>query len=452
MQESDSIVAPATPSGESALAVIRTSGRLTAALAARCHQDTPPPPRVVWHGDYVTNDGVVLDDVIYTFFAAPKSYTGEDSLEISCHGNPLIVSSIISDLAGRGFRMAEPGEFTKRAFLNGRLDLTEAEAVMDLIRARSDRALEAARRQLRGALRQRVDGQIARLLDLCAAVEAHVDFPEEDLPAADRQTWTTEVIALSEEMRAMAATRKAGDRVRQGVKIVLVGEPNAGKSSLLNRLVGYDRAIVSPEPGTTRDFLEEPMLLADHHIRVFDTAGLRETVGGVERAGVERTLERIQEADIVVIVADGAAPAPHFSEDVAALIGNTCVLVVANKSDLGARQWNCLPGVSAPPIEVSALMDLGITDLRIALAKTVINLTENAGAADGPVVNARHEQSLSKAVTCLDQARAELESTFRAELVAVDLRAAIEAMGEIVGKIDHEAVLDRLFATFCIGK
>jgi len=452
MHDLDSIVAPATPTGESALAVIRTSGPLANQLAARCHHGTVPTPRMAWHGDYVATDGVALDDVIYTFFAAPKSYTGEDSLEISCHGNPLIVSRIVRDLARFGFRLAEPGEFTKRSFLNGRLDLTEAEAVMDLIRARSDRALESARSQLRGSLRQHLDQQIDRLLDLCATVEAHVDFPEEDLPETDRQAWSAEVAALTTELRALAATRREGDRIRQGVKVVLAGEPNAGKSSLLNRLVGFERAIVSPEPGTTRDFLEEPIQLAGQSVRIFDTAGLRESSTGVERIGVERTLDRLKEADIIVLIADGIASPPQLPENVAAMLRGENVLVVANKSDLGLRKWDHLPTLPFQPLEVSALTNAGLDDFRSALSEKVARLCETSGAFDGLVVNARHEQSLNEAVVCLDRARDILASNPRTDLAAVDIRLAIDAMGAIVGRIEHDVILDRVFSSFCIGK
>lgn len=451
MQEA-SIVAPATPRGESALAVIRVSGPRARDLAATCHGGRVPPPRRLWHADYRSSDGRVIDDVVFCFFAGPKSYTGEDLLEISCHGNPLLVARIIDDLVERGCRLAEPGEFTRRAFLNGRLDLTAAEAVMDLIRARSDRALEVARRQLRGALRERIERAMDRLLDLSAAVEAHVDFPEEDLPPAERGAWLAGTMALREELRRLADTRRTGDRLRDGCRVVLAGAPNAGKSSLLNRLVGFDRAIVSPEPGTTRDFVEEQVTLDGQCMRIVDTAGLREDASGVERAGVERTLACLREADIVVLVVDGVQPVPELPAAAGARLSGRDVVVVASKADLGPRRWERAPGITRPPIDVSALSGQGMDTLRRALADA-IRSWEGATADDQDVVvNARHEECLRAATAALDRACAVLESGTALELAGVDLREAREALGGIVGQVDHEQVLDRIFAAFCIGK
>lgn len=409
-----------------------------------------PPPRQVWYRDYHSVGGRLLDDVVFCYFAGPHSYTGEDLLEISCHGNPFIISKIIQDLAQRGCRLAEPGEFTKRAFLHGRLDLTEAEAVMDVIRARSDEALSAAQRQLRGALRQRIDALIARLLDLCATVEGHVDFPEDDLPEEDRRTWRDALLALAADIQALAATRRESDWLREGLKIVLVGAPNAGKSSLLNRLVGFERAIVSPDPGTTRDFIEERILLEGWCIRLFDTAGLREASRAVEQAGVARTLERMREADIVLLVLDAALPYPAMPDEVLRRLHAGPALIAVNKCDLN-RQVRIPEGLDVPALPISAVRGDGIETLRARLLALVRDMAAPS-SGETVVVNARHEACLLEAANAVNRAASLLDASTAIDCAASDLRAAVDALGGIVGRIDHEFVLDRLFAQFCIGK
>lgn len=452
MAEVDTIVAPATPQGESALALVRLSGPRAAVLAAAQHGGTPPEPRRAWHADYRSVSGELIDDVVLTCFAAPRSYTGEDVLEISSHGNPYIVRKIIDDAIARGCRMAEAGEFTRRAFLNGRLDLTAAEAVMDVIRARSDRALEAARQQLRGALGRRIDRLVGDLLQCCAAIEAHIDFPEDDLPAEDRARRRAEIAALLEEIGRLQATRRQGELLREGLSVVLLGAPNAGKSSLLNRLAGYERAIVSDEPGTTRDFLEEPVLLGPHRIRMIDTAGLREAAAAVERAGVERSLERAGDADLVVLVVDATAPCPTLPEAVLQRLAARQVVIAVNKCDLPGRLFAWSGAENLPRVEISARTGAGVDDLRRVLAGLADEVTGTGGDEEHVAVNARHAAALAEASGALEHARALLSREAPLELVGSELRVAIGALGAIVGRIDHERVLDRLFASFCIGK
>ncbi|MEO0055673.1 MAG: hypothetical protein RLZZ50_1620, partial [Verrucomicrobiota bacterium] len=332
----DTIAALATPAGVSALALIRVSGPACRALAAEIFALPSPtlPERRPRHAVYRALDGRELDDLVWTFFPGPRTATGDDTLEITPHGNPLLVQLILADLFARGCRAAEPGEFTRRAFLAGRIELTQAEAVMDLIHARSERALAAARRQLDGALGRHLDGLIQQVLATLARIEAYIDFPDEDLPPEDRRLVTQGVGDVLRGTIRLLATHRYGDLLREGLKTVLLGAPNAGKSSLLNALVGRERALVSPEPGTTRDFIEEPLQVGPHLLRLIDTAGLNPAPGDIERLGIAKTLERLAEADLVLWVADATSPLPALPADTKALLRPDNTLLVLNKVDL----------------------------------------------------------------------------------------------------------------------
>ncbi len=454
MQAQDTIVAPATGAGEAAIAVVRVSGAQALSLAREFAAGAPPSPRRVWHGDYVTAGRVLLDDALFCFFPSPRSYTGEDVLEISCHGNPLIISRIMDDLIGRGCRFAEPGEFTRRAFLNGRMDLTEAEAVIDVIRARSDRALEAAQRQLRGDLGRRIDGLVDRVLRVCAAVEAYIDFPDEDLPLEDRAARIGELEALIDEVNRLRSGRRRRQLLHEGARVVLLGEPNAGKSSLMNRFSGYDRAIVSPEPGTTRDFLEEGALAGPHRIRIMDTAGLRDDAHGVERAGVLQSRAVAETADLFLIVIDARLPFPTLPPDLLARLNRANAIVVRNKIDLlnGHPSRAGAPELDVSTVDVSALVGTGLDTLNAVIIRLLDELVRGGAHEDGALVNLRHVAALDICFARLTEARVLLMGARALELVAAELRHAVASLGEIVGRIDNEAMLDRLFADFCIGK
>lgn len=452
MIENDTIVAPATPVGESALAVVRVSGPFVGSIATALNGGTPPTARRLWQGSYRTADGTDVDEVVFSYFRGPKSYTGEDVLEVSSHGNPFITNRIVEDLLSRGCRLAEPGEFTKRAFLSGRLDLTRAEAVMDVIRARSERALEAAQRQLRGNLGRWIQALVDRLLHTCAGVEAFIDFPDEDLPPEDRTARLNEVVALIAEVKRLQSTRKRGDLLRDGIKVVLLGEPNAGKSSVLNRLAGFDRAIVSEEPGTTRDFLEETISLGPHRLCLVDTAGLREAEGNVEKMGVKRTFERAEEADLFVLVVDASKPAPTLPDLIQSRLNAETSVVAVNKTDLPNRTFSRLQNLNTVMIEVSALSGDGFGLLREKLISMADDLVGNGLGDDGIAVNARHSAALAETLVGLERAKDLLEENASLELVGSELRGSVDGLGRIVGRIDNEAVLDHLFSEFCIGK
>ena len=446
----ETIAALATPVGTAAIALVRVSG-MEAGRVAREIFGVVPQARRVRHGDYRARAGVVLDDVVWVFFAGPGSYTGEDTLEISCHGNPYVAQRVLEDLLARGCRAAEPGEFTQRAFLGGKMDLSQAEAVMDLIQARSERALVAANRQLRGSLGRQMAVLIDALLLGLARVEAYIDFPDEDLPPEDRAVVAAQVADVLRGTERLLATSHYGEVLRHGIKTVIIGEPNAGKSSLLNCLVGRDRAIVSPEPGTTRDFIEEVVNIGPHGLRLIDTAGLNPAPGVVEKLGIEKTFEIAGEADLFMVVMAVNSPTLLLDNILREKLRPENTLVVWNKIDLApapvlADSWK---GLSA--IEVSAVTGSGLEGLRTKIIALADGLTPAVGE-DVVAINARHAQALKQARADLAAVAEKLAAGEAAELLASDLRGALAALGEISGKVDNERMLDALFANFCIGK
>jgi tRNA modification GTPase len=445
----DTIAALATPQGTAAIALLRVSGPRAAELTREIFGAAPPPRRTE-HADYRDRSGRLLDDVLFTFFAGPHSYTGEDTLEISGHGNPFIAQKILEDLLARGCRSAEAGEFTKRAFLHGRMDLSQAEAVMDLIHARSERALAAANQQLRGALGQRMNRLIALTVDCLAKIEVYIDFPEEDLPSENRARWRAQLAELARDTAQLLATSRYGELLRSGIKTVILGEPNAGKSSLLNQLVGRDRALVSAEPGTTRDYIEEPISVGPHLLRLIDTAGLNPVPGELERRGIAKAIEQARAADLFLWVIDQTRPLPTLPAPLLERMIPKNTVAVFNKLDLPAAETIGLPK-PFPVVRVSALLGAGVEALQAAIVQRAEAWRADVGE-EIIAVNARHAAALESAKACLATAGEKLASNSPSELIASDLRGALDAFGQIAGRIDNERVLDQLFAHFCIGK
>lgn len=447
---SDTIAALATPVGTSAIAVVRASGAQARALVQAVFGDLPPA-RLAKHADYRDLGGQLVDDVLFTFFAAPNSFTGEDTVEISTHGNPFIAQRVLEDLFARGCRSAEAGEFSKRAFLNGRLDLSQAEAIMDLIHARSERALIAANQQLRGALGRHMDDLISQLLNLLAHVEAYIDFPEEDLPAENQSALLGQLDGLLGATKRLLATSHYGALLRDGIKTVIVGEPNAGKSSLLNRLVGRERALVSPEPGTTRDYLEERIVVGPHWLRLIDTAGLNPTPSALEQRGMEKAIEQAAEADLFLWVLDATRAVPPLPSVLTEKMTAANTVVVLNKIDLAGAEAEASVGERFPVAKISALQGIGLDTLEAAVTKLAEKFCVELGS-DLIAINARHAAALKAAIDGLETARLKLVQFDLSELMASDLRTSLDAFGRISGKVDNEKMLDRLFASFCIGK
>ncbi len=447
----DTIVAPATPAGTSALAVLRASGPTVTAIAQEV-LGRDLVPRTVHLAKYCAKAGEFVDEVLVTLFPTPRSYTGEDVLEISCHGNPFIVRKLLEDLMDRGCRAADPGEFTRRAFLNGKMDLSQAEAVIDLIHAKSERALVSAHQQLRGVLGRRLRELCDWLVMLLARIEAYIDFPEEDLPMEDRTLAETQLNHILGELNRLMATNRYGALLREGLRVIIIGEPNVGKSTLLNRLAARDRALVSPIPGTTRDYLEETISIGPHRIRLVDTAGLSTQTNEIEKCGIEKTYEQSSIADLFLWVQDASRGFVPLPERIARLVTAENTLFVFNKSDKHSAPVDLPVSFSAfPVLYISALAGQGIELLINAIVSFADNFSDQTGE-ELIAINSRHTKALSRAEESLKSAKVQLENNLFPELITHDLKVALAALGEINGKIDNEAILDSLFASFCIGK
>lgn len=448
---SDTIAAISTPAGESAIASVRLSGPECAEIARAVFGAPEIPARRVNYGLYRDLSGAAVDDAVFCLYMAPASYTGEDMLEIFPHGNPFILRKILEDLSRRGARLAEPGEFTRRAFLNDKMDLSQAEAVARVIGARSDAALSAARRQLGGEIGRRIGELSSRVLDMKALVEAYIDFPDEDLPAEDTARLAAEAEAVCGEMSRLADTSKCDALLHDGVKVAIAGAPNAGKSSLMNALLGRNRAIVSPCAGTTRDFIDDRIMLGEFSAVLTDTAGLRSGGGEIENEGMRRACEKVAECDLCLLVADSAAGVPDLPEGIFA-DGKKCILVL-NKCDLpdSAPERFSQMAEGIETVKVSCATLAGIGGLKDKM-RDFIRSRLSASALDDVTVGARHAEALGRAVASLGGARDKIVSSAPAELAASDLSEALSALGEIVGKTDCEDVLDRIFSKFCIGK
>ncbi len=447
--DDDTIAAISSPFGEGAIAVIRTSGpaaRNIAATAFRGRADLNScPPRTAHLGSIVGADGILIDHVLATVFSAPASYTGEDLVEIACHGGILVTREVFSRILECGARPADTGEFTRRAFLNGKLDLTQAEAVMDLIRARTDLALRSAAEQLEGTLGRDLNSLRAQLLAALAHVEAYIDFPEEDIGTASSDEIAHRLRSALTEITRLLDTATHGRVLRDGLRTVIAGPPNAGKSSLLNILLGFERAIVNESAGTTRDTIEEILDIKGIPVRLTDTAGIRESHDTVEREGIARTESALKSADLVIALCDGSTP-PDGSHPFD-FSPNLAVIRVLNKTDLGIHPtWRQV----AYDLAISCSSRQGIGHLSQAIADRALG--SSTTAVNPVAINARHQSCLKRAATALGDALASLESSLPPELTAIEIRSALDAVGEIVGKTDTEEILGEIFSSFCIGK
>ena len=468
----DTICAPATSVGTGAVSVIRMSGRDALAIADKvveCRKGrlSDASGYSMKYGTvYKDSVAEILDEVVVSVFRAPHSYTGEDSVEISCHASSYIVTELLGLLVAAGARMAGPGEFTRRAFVNGRMDLAQAEAVADVIGASSEAAHRVAVNQLRGGYSSELKSLRDKLLEAAAMMELELDFSEEEVEFADRKELRTLLESLRAQVSRLAASFRAGNALKNGVPVAIIGAANAGKSTLLNALLGEDRAIVSPVAGTTRDTIEEVLTLEGIQFRFIDTAGLRDTSDEIERMGISRSYDALQRADVVIGVLDGSLP--HSAVSVSALeIKSQCsecqtLIFVCNKSDLSG---NAIDGVqigecgvsdadgcsSGGILRVSARTGDGLDTLRAAIVRSQQG---RFNSGETLVTNLRHYEALSRALESIDRCIAGLDSGLSTELLAEDIRESVRDLSSVWGEggITDQETLNLIFSKHCIGK
>jgi tRNA modification GTPase len=441
------VAAIASPAGTGAVSLIRISGpaALQVAELATDGKVARQADRHARHCAVRDAGGEMIDDGLLTVFRGPRSYTGEDCVEFTGHGGILVTREVLARFLECGAELAAPGEFTRRAFLNGKLDLTQAEGVMDLISAQTRLSLRAARSQLDGELGRRTTAARDALLETLAQLEAWIDFPEEDISPQTGEAFRARVRAVLATVDGLLATADQGRILREGVRTVIFGEPNVGKSSLLNRLLGFERAIVSATAGTTRDTIEETINLHGLPLRLVDTAGVREAADQIEAEGIQRTVRQIQAADLLLEIADASMPRPA---DAVFPASSAARLRVLNKCDLGEHpSWQ---GVEA--VRLSCRSGEGFDALG-AKIRELLHFGQVDWGEHAVAINARHQQSLLRARDALRAALALLDGqSLSPEFAAIDLREALDALGEIPGRVDTEDLLGVIFSRFCIGK
>jgi tRNA modification GTPase len=442
----DTIAAISTPIGEGGIGIVRLSGPEALSIVSRVFNGKLEDHRVV-HGHVIDpNTKEIVDEVLTCYMAAPHTYTTEDVVEINCHGGPMPLQAILGLLLKQGARLANPGEFTLRAFLNGRIDLAQAESVLDIIRAKTSASLRIAMQGLEGNLSSSVKSIRADLMNVLAYLTARIDFPEDEIEER-------EIVPIlkdsRDKLKEIAASADQGIIYRQGIKTAIVGRSNVGKSSLLNRLLKQNRAIVSPVPGTTRDTLEEIVNIRGVPFVLVDTAGLSAHHGLVESLGVERSHEAIAQADFVLLVIDSSAPLRSTDKGIISMLSGKSVLIAANKSDLKER--STLDNIPHEIVYISALTGDGIDQLEGKMVEHVLG--GKASSCDTLLVsNPRHKACLEQAITHLDQALAAISSQMPDDFVTIDLTSALNTLGEITGDTVNDELLEIIFSNFCIGK
>lgn len=448
------IAAIATPVGEGGIAVIRVSGKDAIATVNRAFEGkdlTQQASHTVHFGKIVNKKKLPIDEVLVTLFRSPRSYTGEETVEISCHGGVLVTQSVLEAILSLGVRSAEPGEFTQRAFLNGKLDLDQAEAVADLIHAKSSKALDAAHQQLEGRLGEHIKKFRQQIIDATAMVELELDFIEEDVEFANKEQLQKLLEDLDTEITALLETYETGRLVKDGVKTVLIGRPNAGKSTLLNTLVGTDRAIVTEIAGTTRDTIDADWSYDGLLFKLIDTAGLRKTEDLVEAEGVKRSQRAFEQADLVIYLKDLSQP---FNDEERKEIAefqtrsvDTPFILIGTKADIESNEeWR-----TEFDLKISALEGEKIKDLKQLLKERALE-NKHYDASSLLVTSTRHRDALQKTQEHVEAALRALAQNMTGDFLSIDLRAALQELGTITGEITNEHILDSIFSRFCIGK
>lgn len=459
MATEDTIAAIATPKGVGGIGIIRVSGTKAEEI---CHLLFRPAKDTasfqnhhLYHGTIISPDtSEAIDEVLISLMRNPHSYTGEDTLEINCHGGPLILETVINAVIKAGARPAEPGEFTRRAFMNNRIDLSQAEAVIDMISARTGRGLNLALSHLRGDLSKRIGRLRESLIEILAHLETAIDFTDDDIEPVPYAEISGKIENVTRDIREILSTYRKGKLCRDGMKVLITGKPNVGKSSLLNRLLGEKRAIVTPVPGTTRDFIEEAINIRGMPVNFIDTAGIRNVHAIVEKEGIDLVWEKAESADLIIVLLDGNARLT--GEDTEVIEGNRGrkIAMVVNKSDLPAKLKDrelekILPGIT--PLWISAKYGNGMDELKEKIYALACDHADDFGS-DIVLTNLRHKLALEKSAELLAQASDTIRKDLSPELPALDIRESLDCLGEIVGITTTEDILNEIFSNFCIGK
>jgi len=461
----DTIVAIATPAGRGGIGVVRFAGpdarsialamlRLKHDLKPRCAvfgelvEPTPDDRETAAGGGPADESSAPIDEVVVTYFPKPHSYTTDDIVEISCHSAPVVLRHILELALGRGARLAEPGEFTMRAFLNGRLDLTQAEAVRDLIDSQTLYQAKVAAQQLGGALSHRLQPIKKTLVELIAMLEAGIDFAEDDVPVLPSDQIVHSIASVRIPLERLAGTFAYGKIVHEGLTLAIVGRPNVGKSSLFNHLVERERAIVTAMPGTTRDLVSETVAIGGIPVKLVDTAGIRHALDEAESIGIRKSMEALADADLVLVVLDASAPlAPEDQELLAQAAERTAVLV-ENKADLNGSPFS-IPGCQLTRVRTSALTGSGIAELR---AEILRHMGPGASAESGFLTSMRHQELVRESLQALEAAKTAAANRTPHEMLLLDLYNALRPLDEITGATTNDDILNLIFSTFCIGK
>lgn len=457
----DTIAAISTPVGEGGIGIVRLSGKDAISIAEKLFHSAKGkklsdlPSNKITHGfikDSSTNE--IVDEVLVSVMRAPNTYTAEDIVEINCHGGMVVLRKVLELIIKNGARLAEPGEFTKRAFLNGRIDLSKAEAVLDLIKAKTDESSKIALQQLHGKLSEKISDLMNKLTDLCAVVEAYIDFPEEDIELSNKNEMIKTMKDLIFELESILKTYDEARFFREGLAVAIVGRPNVGKSSLLNALLQKNRAIVTEMPGTTRDVIEEYLNIDGLPLRIIDTAGIRASHDMAEIEGVKRSLSAIENADVVIAVIDGSKKLKEEDIEVIGKLKNKNSIIVINKTDMPMAENNLvssLSGYSKNVLKISAKKGNGLDELKKKIFDSSIkNWKEQR---EGIVItNLRHKTAIDGARESLKDSLKTFESGEPFEITAIGLRDALDKLGEIIGVVTTEDILNKIFSKFCVGK
>lgn len=457
----DTIAAISTPPGEGGIGIVRLSGKNAIAIADRLFS-SPKGKKLIDAKSHTIIYGFIvdpktdekIDEVLVSIMRAPMTYTKENVIEINCHGGMLPIRKILELILKEGARLAEPGEFTKRAFLNGRLDLSQAEAVIDIIRAKTEQAEKIALQQLEGRLSAKITEFIDRIINICANIEACIDFPEDEIDTMTKDEMVRLMQTLKEELMVLAQSYDYGRLFREGISAAIVGKPNVGKSSLLNALLRKDRAIVTEMPGTTRDVIEDCLNINGLPLIIMDTAGIRETHDLAEMEGVKRSLKAINIADIVLAVMDASRPFDEADKEVIDKVKDKRAVIVINKSDIENPAFGLQPSALSlqPVVKVSALKGDGLDDLKNATYSLCISSSDRCSQESVLITNLRHRLCIENAAISLGAAIEDFEHDKPLEIIAISLRESLDSLSEITGAVSTEDILNKIFSEFCIGK